>query len=163
MKPSCAHLYPIHHKAKNATHPNPFWVPNPSTFLFNNTAKLMSKVKLNYCIYFNLEKKHLTFLKKLMDYTWIWNIIIIIITPPQKSVPEGRRPNRATALRSNASPLGRSPSGTDFWGGVWKEMTKKSTQWKWKQWKPEKVTDWCKNGAKSTTIWNQTLIVRNSG
>ena len=28
----------------------------------------------------------------------------LIITPPQKSVPEGRRPSRATALRSNASP-----------------------------------------------------------
>ena len=40
-------------------------------------------------------------------------------------------------------------------------MTKKSTHWKWKQWKPEKVTDWCKNVAKSSTIRNQTLIVRN--
>ena len=28
--------------------------------------------------------------------------------PPQKSIPEGRRPTRATALRSNASPLGQS-------------------------------------------------------
>ena len=90
-------------------------------------------------------------------------ILPYLITPPQKSVPEGRRPSRATALRSNASPLGRSPSGTDFWGGVWKEMTKKSTHWKWKQWKPEKVTDWCKNGAKSATIWDQNLIVCNSG
>ena len=45
----------------------------------------------------------------------LWSMkIITIITPPQKSVPEGRRPSRATALRSNASPLGRSPSGTDF-------------------------------------------------
>ena len=35
-----------------------------------------------------------------------------------------------------------------FWGGVWEEITKKSTHWKWKQWKPEKVTNWCKNGAK---------------
>ena len=32
------------------------------------------------------------------------------ITSPQKSVPEGWRPNRATALHSNASPLGLSAS-----------------------------------------------------
>ena len=50
-----------------------------------------------------------------------------------------------------------------FWGGVWKEMTKKSTQWKWKQWKSENVTDWCKTGAKSIPICHQTLIARNSG
>ena len=37
----------------------------------------------------------------------------LFIPPPQKSVPEGRRPNRATALRSNASPLGRSLKGND--------------------------------------------------
>ena len=66
-------------------------------------------------------------------------------------------------LRKAVALLGQSPSGTDFLGGVWKEMTKKSTHWKWKQWKPEKVTDWCKNIAKSATIWDQTLIVRNSG
>ena len=29
--------------------------------------------------------------------------------------------------------------------------------------KARKSDGWCKNGAKSTTIWNQTLIVRNSG
>ena len=45
---------------------------------------------------------------------------------------------------------------------VRKEMTKKSTQGKWKQWKPEKVTDWWK----STEVpWfgDQTLIVVRLG
>ena len=43
-----------------------------------------------------------------------------ILTPLQKSVPEGRRPKRATAMlaRWAGGPLGR------------KEMTKKSTHWK---------------------------------
>ena len=30
------------------------------------------------------------------------------------------------------------------------------THWKWKQWKPEKMIDWCKNVAKFHQIWNQT-------
>ena len=45
---------------------------------------------------------------------WNWLSSFNFITPSQKSVPEGRRPSRATALRSNASPLGRSNKITNL-------------------------------------------------
>ena len=48
------------------------------------------------------------------------------ITPPKKSVPKGRRPEGATALRSNASPFRAGvPSGRIFWGGFERKLPKK--------------------------------------
>ena len=108
---------------------------------------------------------------------WIWMCAMIspnhywpserlghwIITPPKKSVPKGRRPEGATALRSNASPFRAGvPSGRIFWGGFERKLPKKihngsensESQKKWQ------------SGLKTWQKYHDlglTLIVRNSG